>query len=45
MFSQEKYREEYEKRLQEAIEAKNNLTEQLQAELELCAEAEEQRAR
>ncbi|KAI5723847.1 hypothetical protein M8J76_011739 [Diaphorina citri] len=43
--TQEKYREEYEKRLQEAIEAKNNLTEQLQAELELCAEAEEQRAR
>lgn len=37
--------EEYEKRLQLAVDEKNMLQEQLQAEVELCAEAEEMRAR
>lgn len=37
--------EEYERRLQAAIEEKTVLAEQLQAEVELCAEAEEMRAR
>lgn len=37
--------EEYERRLQAAIEEKTMLQEQLQAEVELCAEAEEMRAR
>lgn len=37
--------EEYEKRMQLAVDEKNMLQEQLQAEVELCAEAEEMRAR
>lgn len=37
--------QEYERRLQTAVEEKNVLAEQLQAEVELCAEAEEMRAR
>lgn len=43
--SQIKNAEEIEKRFKEAIEAKNVLAEQLQAEIELCAEAEEMRIR
>ena len=37
--------EEYERKYQSAIEEKTMLAEQLQAEVELCAEAEEMRAR
>ncbi|XP_065073344.1 myosin heavy chain, non-muscle isoform X1 [Ochlerotatus camptorhynchus] len=37
--------QEYEKKFQTAIEEKTHLAEQLQAEIELCAEAEEGRAR
>lgn len=37
--------EEYEKRYQQVLEEKTVLAEQLQAEVELCAEAEEMRAR
>lgn len=43
--SQMRSSEEYERRLQTAIEEKTVLAEQLQAEVELCAEAEEMRAR
>ncbi|XP_055526751.1 myosin heavy chain, non-muscle isoform X1 [Wyeomyia smithii] len=37
--------QEYEKKFQQALEEKTHLAEQLQAEIELCAEAEEGRAR
>lgn len=43
--SQLRSKDEYEKRLQDALEDKAALAEQLQAEVELCAEAEEMRAR
>lgn len=43
--SQLKNSEEYERRLQLLHDDKNMLQEQLQAEVELCAEAEEMRAR
>ncbi|KAF6200920.1 hypothetical protein GE061_005367 [Apolygus lucorum] len=43
--NQVRSKEEYEKRLQDALEEKAALAEQLQAEVELCAEAEEMRAR
>lgn len=36
---------EIEKKYQQAVEEKTTLAEQLQAEIELCAEAEEMRAR
>ncbi|CAA9998846.1 unnamed protein product, partial [Nesidiocoris tenuis] len=42
--SQLRSKDEYEKRLQDALEDKAALAEQLQAEVELCAEAEEMRA-
>lgn len=43
--SQMRNSEEYERRMQLAVDEKNMLQEQLQAEVELCAEAEEMRAR
>lgn len=43
--SQVRSSEEYERRLQAALEEKTVLAEQLQAEVELCAEAEEMRVR
>lgn len=45
MDSQVKVSEEVEKKFKQAIEEKNVLAEQLQAEIELCAEAEEMRIR
>ena len=41
----EKSVQELDKQYQQALEEKNILAEQLQAETELCAEAEEMRAR
>ncbi len=41
----EKQNKELDKQYQQALEEKNILAEQLQAETELCAEAEEMRAR
>lgn len=43
--SQIKNAEEIERRYRQAIEEKNALADQLQAEVELCAEAEEMRVR
>lgn len=43
--TQQRYKDESENRLQTALEEKAALAEQLQAEVELCAEAEEMRAR